>query len=192
MFQFGAVKSKFDESVFFQKKSDKLVGAAACHVDDFLLFGKRDFIEKIAKNLKDKFLVSSENKSAFKYLGLELKQSSSGFLMSQKRYIDEINCMQDMRRQDEKLDKYEMRNLRALAIQLNWIGTQTRPDVVYDICEVNTSIKDATQGDIMRANKVVKKMQLDDLSLQYTPLGKLEESTMVCLFRCIPGQSQRK
>ena len=180
MFQFGAVKSKFDESVFFWKESDKLVGAAACHVDDFLLFGKRDFIEKIAKNLKDKFLVSSENESAFKYLGLELKQSSSGFLMSQKRYIDEIHCIQDMRRQDEKLDKYEMRNLRALAGQLNWIGTHTRPDVAYDICEVNTSIKDATQVDIMRANKVVKKMQLDDLSLRYTPLGKLEESTMVC------------
>ena len=73
-----------------------------------------------------------------------------------------------------------MRNLRALAGQLNWIGTHTRPDVAYDICVVNTSIKDATQWDIMRANKVVKKMQLDDLSLRYTPLGKLEESIMVC------------
>ena len=64
-------------------------------MDDFLLIGKRDFIVKIAKNLKDKFLVSSENESAFKYLGLELKQSS--FLMSQKRYIDEIHCIQDKR-----------------------------------------------------------------------------------------------
>ena len=70
-----AVMSKFDEVVFFWRVDGKLHGILACHVDDFIFGGSDLFEEKVINKLKEKFQISQEENQAFKYIGLEVKQT---------------------------------------------------------------------------------------------------------------------
>ena len=47
------------------------------------------------------------------------------------------------------LDSQEKRELKATTGQINWIATQTRPDMAYDACKISTSVKNATMEDVM-------------------------------------------
>ena len=47
-----AVKSKFDDSVFYWEKDEKLDGLIPCHVDDFLGGGTKSFEISVINILK--------------------------------------------------------------------------------------------------------------------------------------------
>ena len=49
--------------------------------------------------------------------------------------------------------------LRGLAGQFNWTSSQKRPDMSFGACEVSTLIKDAQIGDVLNANKDIKKLK---------------------------------
>ena len=70
----------------------------------------------------------------------------------------------------------EKRDLKVLAGQLNWISSQTRPDLAFDACEVNTSTKDATYEDLKKANKAIRKSKQDDVCLHFPDLGDTSEA----------------
>ena len=55
------------------------------------------------------------------------------------------------------MNKDKARQLRGLAGQLNWIASQTRPDIAYNACEVSAFIKDATINDLIQASKYICK-----------------------------------
>ena len=42
--------------------------------------------------------------------------------------------------------------------QMNWIATQTRPDLLFSCCELASSLKNATVNDMIKANKVLKNL----------------------------------
>ena len=64
------------------------------------------------------------------------------------------------------LDSQEKCELKAIAGKINWIATQTRPDLAYGACEISTSVKNATVEDVMQANKVVRKAKSNTVRLQ--------------------------
>ena len=57
------------------------------------------------------------------------------------------------------LSAAEKREYRALVGQLNWIATQTRPDIAFDVCELCISYTQATVGDLLRLNKIVRRTE---------------------------------
>ena len=52
-----------------------------------------------------------------------------------------------------QLNKEEARQLRGLAGQLNWVSSQTRPEMAYSAYEVSVYTKNATIVDLFKANK---------------------------------------
>ena len=92
----------------------------------------------------------------FKYIGQEVKQTSSEIMMiDQQQYIDELLTTKIPVYQDKSdvLDSKEKQELKAIARQIDWIATQTRPDLAYIECEIGTSVKNSTVEDAMQANK---------------------------------------
>ena len=91
--------------------------------------------------LKEKFQISQEENQAFTYIGLEVKQTDQEIILQKKKYISELStiAISDVKDRLQPLNMKEKRDLRALAAQLNWISSQTRPDLAFDACEVNTS-----------------------------------------------------
>ena len=57
--------------------------------------------------------------------------------------------------------------MHSLIGQLNWVASQSRPEIAYDVCELSTSLKHATVKNILDTNKVVKKLKSDSLVLKF-------------------------
>ena len=98
------------------------------------------------------FTVSKEELQTFKYLGLSISQTNDGIFMHQKEYIEEIEVVDidKPNQKDRKLLPHETQQLWRVAGQLNWVSTQTRPDIAYAASVVSSSIKDATLRELVR------------------------------------------
>ena len=98
------------------------------------------------------FTVSKEELQAFKYLGSSISQTNYDIFMHQKEYIEENEVVEidKPNHKDHKLLPHETLQLQRVAGQLNWISTQTRPDMAYAASVVSSSIKDATLRELVR------------------------------------------
>ena len=90
--------------------------------------------------------------------------------MHQKEYIEEIEVVEidKPNQKDRKLLPHETQQLWRVAGQLNWVSTQTRPDMPYAASVVSSSIKDATVRDLVTANKFIKLLKCNELVLSFS------------------------
>ena len=73
----------------------------------------------------------------------------------------------------DKLDQDETRIMRGIAGQINWISSQTKPDVSFDSLELSVERNKAFIDTLKRANKVVRKMRESEIF--FSEIGKLEK-----------------
>ena len=73
---------KYDESHILLKKSQYLQGIISCHVDDFCWGGTELFKQKVIDVIKEKFHISKEESSVFKYVDIHLSQQRDGSITS--------------------------------------------------------------------------------------------------------------
>ena len=67
-----------------------------------------------------------------------------------------------------------------MAGQLNWVFTQTRPDMAYAASVVSSSIKDATVRDIITANKFIKILKSKDVVLSFPKIDNISKVALIC------------
>ena len=117
----------------------------AIHVDDFIYGGTSSFINNTVSHLRTVFKVGLEESRGMKYLGISISQHATGIQLSTDAYCSSLNEILDVGTdKDRRLNEAETRTLRHVSGQLNWVTTQTRPDVAYDNCIVGNSITKAT------------------------------------------------
>ena len=83
-----------------------------------------------------------------KYIRQQVKQTHSEITIDQQQHIDELSSAEIPVYQDKSdvWNSKEKWELKANAGQINWIASQTRPDLAYDTCEISTSVDNATVG----------------------------------------------
>jgi hypothetical protein len=86
----------------------------------------------------------------------------------------------DKRSRSDVLSEMEERDYRALVGQLNWIATQTRPDISFDVCELSSVFDKALVDNFVHANKAVKKAQSCSVVVQYPELCNQNHLTIEC------------
>ena len=125
------------------------------------------------------FTVSKEELQTFKYLGLSISQTNDGIFMHQKEYKEEIEVVNidKPNQKDGKLLPHETQQLRRVAGQLNWVSTQTRPDMAYAASVVSSSIKDAIVRDLVTANKFIKLLKCNELVLSFPRISDLQNAS---------------
>ena len=69
----GAVKSKFDNAVFYQREGTKLLGIICSHVDDFFYNGNQSFHDQVINHIRSTFSFSQECFDQMLYLGIEIR-----------------------------------------------------------------------------------------------------------------------
>ena len=67
----------------------------------------------------------------------------------------------------------EEKLLRTAIGQLNWVATQTRPDLSYDVLELSMITNRATVDHLLQANKVIRKLKSEALQIKFPRLGEL-------------------
>ena len=164
-------KSRYDDAVFYLKIDGVCHGILIIHVDDFLYGGSSKF-EKIISRIRAVFTVGHESKIPLKYLGMDLSLKEEILVYDQQNYINGIEEQQieNKRDRERKLNKGEQSLFRAMCGQLNWIASQSRPDIAYDVCQLSTRLNSATVDDFLRANKVIRKVKQRNVVLMYQQL----------------------
>ena len=133
------------------------------------------------KQIRKAFTIGSEESTPIKYLRINLDKLDGEIMFSQKSYIENVDEV-DLRAQNEKerdLNRKEQSAYRAICGQLNWICTQSRPDISYDVCQLSTKLNDATVNDILLANKVVGKVKREKISLKFKRLTRANKTDSI-------------
>ena len=81
---------------------------------------------------------------------------------------------------DPLLTTDEVGQLRGIARQLNWTSSQTHPDISFGAFQVSTSIQDAQIGDLVNANKNIRKLKSHQIWLQFPNLMRIEKCSIIC------------
>ena len=95
-----------------------------------------------------------------KFLGSNIQQNKDHSIeFSQSDYIQDVDQadLEINKDKDRKLSREEQYNYRAICGQLNWIASQSRPDISYDVCQLSTKLNSANVRDLLHANKTLKK-----------------------------------
>ena len=170
----GCKCSKLDPSLFTFHENEQLQGILIIHVDDMLWSGEDNFRMKVIDQLRATFRISSEERSAFKYIGLEVTHDENGVFLSQKKYVAEIEeiTMEKHRKCNTNvlLNVEERQALRSLIGKLNWLSTQTRPDLSYSVSQLASNFKNATIKHVIQANKLVRRCKQHDIHMFFPKL----------------------
>ena len=126
LFKVGTEMCKYDEAIFYWRSQNILQEIISCHVDDFCWGGTELFKKKVIDVIKEKFHISQEESSVFKYVGIHLSQQRDGSItIHQHDYISDIQLI-DIDRETALMKKdpmtaKESQQLKAIAGQLNWV-----------------------------------------------------------------------
>jgi len=166
--------SKLDPAVFYWCDNGSVQGILACHVDDFIWAGTHDFANNVMAEIRNTFHVGKEDTKAFKYVGLEISQVGENITLEQQDYAKGLSAIDvDKHRslqKDMPLDEREKEQLRSKIGQGLWIARQSRPDIMFDVCQLASNYSRATVQDLLDVNKVLKRIALDRLTLKFQPL----------------------
>ena len=176
--------SAYDEALFYWRCDGKCQGLIAVHVDDFFWSGSAKFENNEINRLRSIFKIGNKEEKVFKYIGIEVHHNKEVTEIGQNTYVAGIYPIKlsDISKKKEKhelADEKEQIEFRALCGQLIWVASQTCPDVAFDVCELSTKYGKVTYDDIHKANKVVKRLKDEQVSLKYSFKGDLKEAKLL-------------
>ena len=139
----GAVVSKYDQAIFTCYFGNKLHGIIATHVDDFCFAGSEIFQTRVMDKLHCMFKIKSEEVAEFQYIGFNIKNNKDNVKLGQNEYKKKLKCIPvgGGRNLKDRISTTEVTETRQLIGQLNWLATQTRPDLSYDVSELSSILK---------------------------------------------------
>ena len=182
----GVTISTYDKGLFFWHSSEGLEGILICFVDDILWGGSQLFEDTIITKLRETFDISKEDSIAFKYIGIDLRQSSDkSICINQASYVQSINpiVVDQSRRLNKKdsLTKTEIRQLRGAIGQMNWLSGISRPEISYDVCEASTNLKNANVDSLLKMNKIIRNVKNDSSYIKVPRFSDLKD-LQLCVY----------
>lgn len=185
MIQCGGQMSCIEPTVFFWKNQEtKLYGIIACHVDDFIWGGNQDFEATIIDKIRNIFKIGKEESHMFTYLGIELANKQNGIQLHQRNYINNINPVLTNNLPTDKqvpLNPQQVKVLQEKIGQILWIGRQTRPDILFDACQLANNVKNAKVKDLIQANKIIGKAKAQQFSINIQQLDNKENLKLIVM-----------
>ena len=174
----GACVSKYDEAIIYWHYTNTLQGVVCSHVDDFFWGGSQIFKNQVICAVLKKFQITHQERAAFTYLGLQMKQLPNAVRVQQSLYVSDISSIviQKGRSKFDKPTDDESHQLRALAGRLNWVANQTRPDVAFGARQASIGATDGTVNDLQAANKVLQKLLSEEVVLNFKNLGNIKKA----------------
>ena len=150
------------------------------HVDDFFWGGLQVFKNHVTCAVLKKFQISHQERAAFTYLGLQMKQLPNAICVQQSSCVSDISpiVIQKGRSKFDKLTDYESHQLRTLAGQLNWVANQTRPDVAFGARQASIAATNRTVNHLQAENKALKKLLSEEVVLNFKNLGDIKKATV--------------
>ena len=147
----------------YRNEKQELIGIVVLHVDDFLFAGTDEFHSRVMPKVASLYTIGKENECPMKFTGLKIAESEGGFTVSQEDFIKEINIhdVSDIK-SDQPLDSAGISILRQLLGQLQWVASQSRPDLSFIANSSAGDLKNADGNRIKTVAKALRKLKFSD------------------------------
>ena len=177
----GARVSKYDEAIFTWYFDGQLQGIMCTHVDDFLWAGTSLFELRVIDKIRKDFIVKSEESRVFKYLGLDIIQNHSGISIKQDDFVKTLSLLDSGTAYDIESQMSEMQTTqcRSLIGKINWLATQTRPDLSYEVSDLSSQLKSGKVEVIKSINKVIRKAKKEASIINIPSLADATKISLV-------------
>ena len=186
--ELGFCKSYIDPAVFMLRDNQgTLIGVMVVHVDDLMFcHDGSEKAKQTAEALAKRFPFGTWDRVADKasgvtYCGKEIRLQDAGgkpqIVLSQDGFIDgrleEMEVSKERRRnQDLYATEEERGNFRSVVGSLQWLATQSRPDLAFETNQLQKRVADLRVGDLMRANKAVREAKHHRMRIVFEDLGR--------------------
>ena len=184
----GYERSILDPALFIHRDSNSNPDALlVLHVDDLMVATDGSVeVEKTVDMLFKRFpfgewSLVKDNPNGVTYCGKEvnLKDDSGETVvyMKQKGFVDgrleSVPIDPDRRKTPtEPVSPEEQGNFRSVLGSLQWLATQSRPDISFLVNQLQKRVNCLTVGDLEVANKVVRMVKKHDTAVYFRNLGK--------------------
>ena len=183
----GWQRSKFDNCLYYlrdPKRGDRLCGIMGVHVDDTAVGGEGGKFDNAIKALKERFPYRKWRVGEGEFCGAYYRQcpSTGEISMNQSAFADNLKPANIARgTPDTKmLNESQVRTLRAINGSLNWLSSQSRPDLAAQTSMSQQAFPRPTIRHLRNANNIIRRAkQHRDLSITYKPIP-MDKLTICC------------
>ena len=174
MLELGMQVVNLDRAVF-KYGGSILEGIIMVHVDDILYAGNKIFLDKIVNSFKNKFKISREETTAFKYLGVNIRNHNQYITLDQKEYV---SSMQTELLPDDRLkpksrlaEDCEKQVFKQGVGQLGWLTNMSRPEGAYMYCILSTIQSKPTMQDFILYKKAIRDLKSTDTNIRINKMN---------------------
>jgi len=166
-----------DPACFLFHKNDIFVGYAVIHVDDIIISGTQELVDRVVGAIKGRFKVSKDQIEAFTYTGMAIRTDKHKKLyLNQNQYLEEMENVPECAK-DESEDSLRTM-LRGAVGRLLYLNL-TRPDLAFKTNHLSrvppgTDLKQKIQ----EARAVTEEAKQNPLEIVYSKLGNLKDLTL--------------
>ena len=180
-------KSFVDPAVFMLRNpTGKLVGLMIVHVDDVMVSHDGSlFASEVVDQLRKRFPFGTwqrvcEESSGVSYCGKEIKAITRDgeeiITLAQNGFIDgrleQMDVPLARRAQlDDCASPEERTNYRSIVGSLQWVVTQSRPDMAFEVNQLQKRVADLRVHDLLRANRAVREVTQHRMEIEFRNLG---------------------
>merc|ERR1712240_581533 len=153
-----------DDAFYLENRNSVLLGMNLSHVDDFIIAGDDEFVERIVNGIRKKFTVSKVEKDVFRFTGLDVKAGNGKIEVSIEDYANSVEEITEIRKadRDEKLTRAELKEYRKYTGKIFWLLQEARPDLSYSALMLAKKNSSATISDLRNVNKIVEKVKKEE------------------------------
>ena len=179
--EIGLKRLDGDEAFYYRHDKDgQLEGMISSHVDDFNIAGNDDFIKTVTEKIKNDLDISKIEDDEFRFTGIDVKQKNGRIEISMEDYAKSLKPIEVREgKSDEKLTREEMKVLRKYVGKLNWLATNTRPDLSIYALGLAKKQKDATLKELRNINRIIKKVSEKDNVVVFTKVAEKKDLCML-------------
>ena len=168
----GCVCSRCDPALFYYYNEQLLAGMVCLHVDDELGCGSDAFRTKVWNKLDERMVVGkTDTEDVIRYVGLNVKQVEGCVMIDQQHFVEKMELISNNELtvctssgdNEELVNEVGQSIFKAKVGALNWLATQTRPDLAYEVTEFSTCFKKAKLRNLKDVNKCIKKMKSEEV-----------------------------
>ena len=164
--EFGFVESVLERGLYMMKDGESTLAVLHTHVDDFLLArcdtnaAATRRLDSVIESLVKRIYLKRCDASSFTHCGKRITVDESGITISQASTAADIDDMHigggigHKRTSEAALTTSEQTGYYSVLGQLQWLATQSRPDIACDVNLRAQHRSNPTVGDGRRLNKV--------------------------------------
>ena len=136
-----------------------LIGQVAIHVDDFIITGKKNFIDHVIEMIKDKLKISKTERGKFRFTGIDVEQTEEGIQISMEDYANSIQQIPIFRKDSDNspLTPAEQKIYRKYVGKLLWLSENVRPDLAFLALHMSRKVNNANLKDLKKINTFITK-----------------------------------